>query len=124
MAQGLVRGQDLVHPELLRLARAVRRDGVIREVELDLRKGRRRGPARRRARVAPLGADHVLLLVEDISQARRVEEVRRDFLANVSHELKTPVGGIACSPRRCSTPPTTPRPSQRFATRIGIESRA
>ena len=48
-----------------------------------------------RARVAPLGADHVLLLVEDRSKAARVEEIRRDFLANVSHELKTPVGGIA-----------------------------
>ena len=34
VAHGLVRGQDLVHPELLHLARLVRRDGDIREVEL------------------------------------------------------------------------------------------
>src|SRR5215217_2059547 len=39
VAQGLVRGQELVHPELLNLARAVRRDGVIREAELTLQKG-------------------------------------------------------------------------------------
>ena len=48
VAQGLVRGQELVHPELLHLARAVRRDGVIREAELALQKGLGDGPPRRR----------------------------------------------------------------------------
>ncbi len=33
--------------------------------------------------------------VRDVSEARRVENVRRDFVANVSHELKTPVGALA-----------------------------
>jgi two-component system sensor histidine kinase SenX3 len=37
----------------------------------------------------------VLLLVEDLTEARRIEAVRRDFVANVSHELKTPVGALA-----------------------------
>jgi two-component system sensor histidine kinase SenX3 len=32
--------------------------------------------------------------VRDISESRRVEEVRRDFVANVSHELKTPIGAL------------------------------
>ena len=36
----------------------------------------------------------MLILVEDRTEARRVEEVRRDFVANVSHELKTPVGAL------------------------------
>ena len=94
VANGLVSGQDLTQPELLEVARQVRRDGVIREVELELPKG----PAGRPglvvgARVAPLGSEHVLLLVDDRSEARRLEEIRRDFVANVSHELKTPVGG-------------------------------
>ena len=39
--------------------------------------------------------DGALVLIEDISGHRRVEAVRRDFVANVSHELRTPVGGIA-----------------------------
>ena len=123
VARGLVRGQELVHPELLQLARAVRRDGVIREVELDLRKGLGEARLVVAVRVAPLGGDHVLVLVEDISQARRVEEVRRDFLANVSHELKTPVGGISLLAEALLDAADDPEAVQRFATRIGIESR-
>jgi two-component system sensor histidine kinase SenX3 len=123
VAHGLVRGQELVHPELLHLARTVRRDGDIREVELDLRRGIGQGTVVVAARVAPLGAAHVLLLVEDISKARRIDEIRRDFLANVSHELKTPVGGISLLAEAILDAHDDPEAVQRFATRIGVESR-
>jgi len=94
-AFGLVRGHDLVHSELRDLAAEARRFGLVRERELELP----RGPLGRahivvHARVAPLGAEHILLLVDDRTEARRVEEVRRDFVANVSHELKTPIGAL------------------------------
>ena len=39
----------------------------------------------------PLG---VLAVIEDVSERRRLEEIRRDFIANVSHELKTPMGAL------------------------------
>ena len=35
-----------------------------------------------------------LVVIEDITERQRVDAVRRDFVANISHELKTPVGGI------------------------------
>ncbi|MEW1952926.1 ATP-binding protein [Terrabacter sp. NPDC080008] len=122
VAHGLVRGQELVHPELLHLARAVRRDGVIRESELTLQKGIGEGRLVVAARVAPLGADHVLLLVEDRSKAARVEEIRRDFLANVSHELKTPVGGISLLAEAVLDAHDDPEAVARFAKRISVES--
>jgi two-component system, OmpR family, sensor histidine kinase SenX3 len=123
VANGLVRGKDLSHPELLALARQVRRDGVIREVELELP----RGPAGRpglavAARVAPLGSSHVLLLVEDRSEARRLEEIRRDFVANVSHELKTPVGGLALLAEAVLDAHDDPEAVTRFARRMQVES--
>src|SRR5580693_4060594 len=93
-AYGLVRGDELVVQELLALARQVRRDGEIREGEMEVSTtGVPRRTTSFAVRVAPLGAavgggGLVLLLVADQTESRRVEELRRDFVANTSHELK------------------------------------
>ncbi|MFD8550997.1 two-component sensor histidine kinase, partial [Streptomyces fradiae] len=115
-ALGLVRGGKLAVEPMLQMARDTRRDGEIRQVELDLpRRGTGRGEALAvSARVAPLGSRLVLLLVEDLTEARRIEAVRRDFVANVSHELKTPVGALTqiweARPQAAPHPPAgTPR---------------
>nr|WP_227464538.1 ATP-binding protein [Nocardioides lijunqiniae] len=120
-AFGLVRGAQLVSRELADLVRQVRRDGQIRETELVM--ARAIGPDRHvTARVAPLGSRLVLALVEDRTRERRVESVRRDFVANVSHELKTPVGAIRLLAEAMQEAAEDPTAVKRFADRMLTES--
>ena len=123
-ALGLVRGGKLAVEPMLRMARDTRRDGEIRQVELDLpRRGTGRGDALAvSARVAPLGSRLVLLLVEDLTEARRIEAVRRDFVANVSHELKTPVGALSLLSEAVMDACDDPEAVERFAGRMQVEA--
>lgn len=123
-ALGLVRGGKLAVEPMLQMARDTRRDGEIRQVELDLpRRGTGRGEALAvSARVAPLGSRLVLLLVEDLTEARRIEAVRRDFVANVSHELKTPVGALSLLSEAVMDASEDPEAVERFAGRMQIEA--
>lgn len=120
-ALGLVRGTRLVADDLADLVRQVRRDGQIRETELLM--SRPGVPSRYvTARVAPLGSRLVLALVEDRTRERRVEAVRRDFVANVSHELKTPVGAIKLLAEAMHDAAEDPTAVKRFADRMLTES--
>jgi two-component system phosphate regulon sensor histidine kinase PhoR len=48
-----------------------------------------------RATLAPLSGGRAILVLHDLTAARRMEAMRRDFIANASHELRTPVAAIA-----------------------------
>ncbi|HEX4660143.1 MAG TPA: ATP-binding protein [Streptosporangiaceae bacterium] len=127
-AFGLVKEDELVVQELLALARQVRRDGEIREGEMELPTDGDGGRTTSFAvRVAPLGADVgdgglILLLIEDQTESRRVEEVRRDFVANTSHELKTPVGALALLAETVEDAADDPEAVRRFAGRMRQEA--
>jgi two-component system sensor histidine kinase SenX3 len=120
-AMGLVRGTSLLSTDLADLVHEVRRDGQIRETELLM--SRPGLPSRHvTARVAPLGSRLVLALVEDRTRERRVEAVRRDFVANVSHELKTPVGAIRLLAEAVHDAAEDPEAIKRFSNRMLTES--
>ena len=66
----------------------------------------------------PLG---VIALIEDVSERRRLEEIRRDFVANVSHELKTPMGALGLLAETFVAEPD-PEVASRLAGRIHNEA--
>ena len=121
-ALGLVRNNEMVDAELADLVRQVRRDGQIRETELVIARTPTSPPRHVTARVAPLGTRLVLALVEDRTRERRVEAIRRDFVANVSHELKTPVGAIRLLAEAVHDASGDPEAVERFAGRMITES--
>jgi two-component system sensor histidine kinase SenX3 len=122
-AFGLVWNQALVHPELVSLVDRVRRNGdsITEEIELA------RGPFGDAniylfVRVARLGARYVLLLAEDRTESYRLDAVRRDFVANISHELKTPIGAVGLLAEALQAASKEPDQVRRFAKRLTKES--
>jgi two-component system sensor histidine kinase SenX3 len=125
---GFVELDRLVVGELLALARQVRREGLPREGEIDIMTNKFNGRATSFAvRVAPLGpavgdGGLILLLAEDQTESRRVDEIRRDFVANISHELKTPVGALALLAETVEEAADDPEAVLRFAGRMRQEA--
>ncbi len=123
LAFGLVWNQQLVHPELTKLVDQVRRNGDPVTEELTLSRGPF-GDANIYlfVRVARLGARYILLLAEDRTESYRLEEVRRDFVANISHELKTPIGAVSLLAEALVHASDDPEQVRRFAKRLTKES--
>ncbi|MDR5698235.1 sensor histidine kinase [Agromyces aerolatus] len=123
LAMGLVRGQSLVHDELIQLAGNVRRTGERVDAEIVLARGFS-GAAQLRlhVRVARLGTRFVLMLADDRTEAYRLDEVRRDFVANISHELKTPIASVSLLSEAIDLAADEPEQVRRFANRLSVES--
>ncbi|MFM8155876.1 MAG: sensor histidine kinase [Actinomycetes bacterium] len=123
VALGLVNRSQMTIPDLIDLAVEVAGGAEPREQELRVR----RPPLGRellevRVRAALIGPGMILILVDDLSEDRRVDAVRRDFVANVSHELKTPVGALSLLAEAIATSPDDVEQVRHFAERMQLEA--
>lgn len=123
LAFGLVWNHTLVHPELVEIVDRVRKTGtsIAEEIELS------RGPLGDAniflfVRAARLGSRYVLLLTEDRTEGYRLDAVRRDFVANISHELKTPIGAVSLLAEALQAAAKDPAQVKKFAKRLTKES--
>ncbi|WP_216386539.1 sensor histidine kinase [Arcanobacterium phocae] len=122
-AFGLVHGQRL-RPELDAIVGDVFASGQTRDTEFDMANRRSRHAVARRiwVRVARASVDKVVVLFEDQTEKIRLENTRRDFVANVSHELKTPIGGIKLLAETISNVSDDVEQVRRFAQALETES--
>lgn len=120
-AMGLITDDKLESSELMSLVRQVRRDGQVREAHVSLQP-KRGSTAFIHARVAPLTSRLILVLADDRTREHRVESIRRDFVANVSHELKTPVGALTLLAEAVGEARDDPDAVVRFSARMQLES--
>jgi two-component system sensor histidine kinase SenX3 len=119
-AMGLVHGAEVRVPALGDIVRQVRRDGETRVVDLEIENAR---SARQvHARVAALSSRLILVLADDRTRERQVEAIRRDFVANVSHELKTPIGALTLLAEAVQEASDDPDAVQHFSNRMKIEA--
>jgi two-component system sensor histidine kinase SenX3 len=124
-ALSMVKEGRLTSDPILQLVRAVRRSKKYQEATLAIP----RGPVGEGAhdllvRVSPLGEQGlIVVLIFDDSEYRRLDSIRRDFVANISHELKTPIGALSILSEAVLRANDDPDAVINFATRMQTESK-
>ena len=122
---GLVRDGKLVSNEILNIVRACRRSQISQEDTIELPRGPiGEGTHNLLVRVAPVGNQGIIaVLIFDDSEFRRLDAVRRDFVANISHELKTPIGALSILSEAVLEASDDPVAITRFASRMQTEAK-
>ena len=120
---GIDVGSTLDNPELRQLVRGVRASGgsVTESMRLT-RGGLSLDPRLVSARASVIGARLVLMIIRDVTEQERLDQMRRDFVANTSHELKTPVGAVSLLAEAIESAADDPAQVRIFAARISAEA--
>jgi two-component system sensor histidine kinase SenX3 len=124
-AFGLIKDERITSEELMALIRVVRRTKESQRGTLELARGPI-GAGKRELKVSVNSLDDegmVLVLLSDESEARRIDAVRRDFVANVSHELKTPIGALGLLSEAILGAKDQPDAVVKFASRMQNEAK-
>lgn len=120
---GLVEGSVLPGDELKAVARRARSGESAATATLRLRRGAPPAEPRlvvvRATRISPRFS---FLVLRDITEKERVEQMRRDFVANTSHELKTPVGAVSLLAEAIESAADDPAQVRIFTARLSAEA--
>jgi len=120
---GLGEGAVLPSAELKGLARRARAGEAAATATLRLARGA--VPAEPRlvvVRATKISPRLTFLVLRDITEKERVEQMRRDFVANTSHELKTPVGAVSLLAEAIESAADDPDQVRAFAGRLLAEA--
>lgn len=122
-AYGLIRDGHL-RTDVFEMLETARSDGSVTDLELAVPRQTMDDAVDRRLwlRAAPLLGDRWLILFEDNTEKRRLEETRRDFVANVSHELKTPVGAVGLLAETIQQVSNEPENVVKFSEKMVVEA--
>lgn len=121
----ITRETSLLNEQLSRLVRATRRSNQPQEATMELPRGPIGGGMHTLfVKVVALGdAGLIAILIFDDSEMRRLDSIRRDFVANISHELKTPIGALSILSEAVLGAADDPDAITRFAGRMQIEAK-
>lgn len=126
---GLLINQKLINQELSALIRVVRRTGASQRGKIEQAISTIGGQTRELTiNIFSIPSDDenqdlIVILISDESEAQRVHEVRRDFVANISHELKTPIGALSLLSEAVLGAKDDQEAVTKFATRMQIEAK-
>ena len=122
---GIVNDDDVVRLEFQRIIDQTQSDGLIHGQEIRMKRSTLTEDVESRliVRSAPMSGGRILMLFEDSTAKLRLEEARRDFTANVSHELKTPVGSISLLSETIAKSADDPEAVRHFSAQLTKESR-
>lgn len=122
---GIVRDGRITSEDLIALIRVVRRSNGIHRGLIEIARGPI-GEGKRELKVSASSLTEdglILVLISDESEAKRIDAVRRDFVANVSHELKTPIGALGLLSEAILGAKNQPEEVVRFATKMQNEAK-
>ena len=119
----LVRGSRIADAALLNLVRTARREDRDIVDTMELKRASTGANLILTVRVGPLdGHGNAIISAADSSRHIRLAETRRDFVANVSHELKTPIGAVSILAEAIEGAADDPDAVRHFSQRLTAES--
>lgn len=123
LAFGLLHNRTLTSHDLVELVNKTRESNTIEALDTELTIGLSKDKVYITARAANIGDGNVLLIVDDRTEAKRLDDTRRDFIANISHELKTPIGAISLLAEALADAADDPEAVAKFSKSLGKESK-